>query len=302
MTTVAAAAHIKAEREIVPSRTVDAALSLSFSLEPFANRTTLAGSHQEPPLKVVRAFTNEDGSAFVHLHNVSGGVLGGDRLATSVDVGASASVQLTTTGATRVYRPRASVEPAYQRNDFYVSENGMLEYVPDPIIPFSGARYLQRTTIHLADGAGLFWWEILAPGREARGEVFQYESVEMKTDIFAVGRPIASERVRLEPLARNISQLARLGPYRYSATFYICRVGLGGKAWVAAESRLRQLVEDLTIPGELLIGVSTLIEYGIVIRFLAHRGRAVARVLYFLWNAAKTLLCGRIAIPPRKLN
>lgn len=286
----------------LPPGGVQAALKLDFARDPLTGHTILADSHQEPPLKVVRAFTLDDGSALAHLHNVSGGLLGGDRLALSVRVGPGASVQLTTTGATRVYRPREEARTVTQLNEITVGENALLEYVPDAIIPFAGARYSQRTTIRLASGAGLFWWEILAPGREAQGEIFEYERVEMKTDLVALGRPIAAERVCLEPRRRNISDLARLGPYRYWVTFYVCRVGLNAQAWLAAEQRLRDVAAGLTRSGEILFGVSALVAHGLVIRCLARRGRGVLDALHPLWNAAKLFLYDREAVLPRKVN
>jgi urease accessory protein len=286
----------------LPLGRVHAALNLDFALDPFTGRTILSSSHQEPPLKVVRAFTLADGSALAHLHNVSGGLVGGDNLALSVRVGEGASVQLTTTGATRIYRPREEASPVSQASEISVGENALLEYVPDAIVPFAGARYSQRTTIRLAAGAGLFWWEILAPGREARGEIFEYGSVEIKTDVFALDRRVAAERVRLEPRRRKLSDLARLGPYRYWVTFYICRVGLSSSEWLAAECRLRGAAEAHTNSGEMLLGISTLVAHGLVIRCLARRGRGILPALHDLWNAAKLLLYGREAIPPRKVN
>jgi urease accessory protein len=286
----------------LPPGGVQATLSLDFARDALTSCTILAYSHQESPLKVVRAFTLDDGSALAHLHNVSGGLLGGDRLALSVRVGAGASVQLTTAGATRVYRPREEAHTVTQLNEISVGENALLEYVPDAIIPFAGARYSQRTTIQLGSGAGLFWWEILAPGREARGEIFEYERVEMKADLVALGRPIAAERVCLEPRRRNISDLARLGPYRYWGTFYVCRVGLSAQTWLAAEQRLRDVAASLTRSGEMLFGVSALVAHGLVIRCLARRGRGVMDALHSLWNAAKLFLYDREAVPPRKVN
>src|SRR5277367_5900401 len=203
-----------------PTR-LQASLALDFARDELAGHTVLAATRQEPPLKVVRAFHVQDGTALAHLHNVSGGLLGGDQLALKVNVGVGASVQLTTTGATRIYRPRREALATMQFNEFTVNEGALLEYVPDAIIPFAGARFSQTTTIHLAQGAGLFWWEILAPGREARGETFEYDCVEMKTDIAALGQPIASERVRIEPRKRSTQSFGRLGPYRTWATFCI---------------------------------------------------------------------------------
>ena len=169
----------------------------------------LAASSQEPPLKVVRAFRLEDGSALVHLHNVSGGLLGGDELAMSLEIGENAQAQVTTTGATRIYRSRADAAPAIQRIHVHVGQNACLEYLPDPIIPFAGSRFTQDTKIQLDASSGLFWWEVLAPGREARDELFAYDAVEMKTSICALDSPIAIERVRVTapPLSPQLRPL-----------------------------------------------------------------------------------------------
>lgn len=93
------------------------------------------------------------------------------------------------------------------------------------MIPFAGARYQQRTHIQLAPGAGLFYWETISPGRIARGELFEYDILQLQCEIEAEGKPIAIEHLKLEPRHRNLSSLARLGPY-YSCSFYICKVGL----------------------------------------------------------------------------
>src|ERR1700733_15254885 len=80
----------------VPSR-LQASLTLDFARDEFAGHTALAPRGHETPLKVVRAFTMQDGAALAHLHNVPGRLLGGDHLALEVKVGAGARVQITTT-------------------------------------------------------------------------------------------------------------------------------------------------------------------------------------------------------------
>jgi urease accessory protein len=300
MSAVTATAHAQAKGPAARAR-VKAELRLDFRHDAATGCTFLESSHQEPPLRVVRAFENADGAALAHLHNVSGGLLGGDHLAMNVRVGSGAQVQLTTTGATRLYRQRTDSLVTTQTNESSVSEKALLEYVPDPIIPFGASRFSQRTCIHLADGAGLFWWEILAPGREARGEIFEYDFLEMKMDIEAQSRPIAAESIRLEPRVRAPESLARLGPYRTWATFYICRVGLESNAWLALEGELREIAAGLPHSGEVRWGISTLVAHGLAIRALAERGRDVLPGLHSIWAAAKRRLFARDAIPPRKV-
>jgi urease accessory protein len=281
---------------------VDASVSLVFERRETDGVTVLSEAAQTPPLRVIRAFPAEDQSALVHLHNVSGGVLGGDRLALSVRVGAGASAQLTTAGATRVYRSRSDNLSAIQINDIVVEGNGLLEYVPDALIPFAGARFQQRTRIQLSSGAGLFWWEILAPGREARGECFAYDRVGLRTEIRADGRVIAVENVDLEPAKVSIGAIARLGVYRYWITFYVCRAGVESSKWLAAEAHMRETAAPWCKPGEMLWSVSALPAYGLAIRGLAISGREILAALQALWSSAKVFLYGRAPILPRKVQ
>lgn len=302
MTATAKEALREIEPEIPEPSRLRASMRLDFSRDRTTGRTVLGESFQEPPLKVVRAFSLEDGGALVHLHNVSGGLLGGDRLSLRVNLGTGTSVQLTTTSATRIYRHKREFSATTQGTEVTVGEGALLEYVPDSIIPFAGAHFFQRTGIVLAHGAGLFWWEILAPGREARGELFAYKQFEMRTRVIALGRRIAAENICIRPDSGKISSLAGLGSYRYVATFYICRVGLEESAWRKLEEELRELSGRMTRRGEILWGVSSLVAHGLIVRCLARCGREVLPGLQSIWREAKLRLYGREAIPPRKVN
>lgn len=276
-------------------------LGLVFAYQHDLQQTRLIACEQSPPLRVVRAFPLQDGAALVHLHNLSGGVLGGDQLVLDVDIEPLAGVQLTTTGATRLYRCRPGMLYASQTTTIRVQKGGLLEYLPDPLIPFAGARYLQHTTIELADDAGLFWWETIAPGRTARGESFAYHVLHLSTKITAQGRPIAIERFTLEPRQQNLSSLARLGPYSYFCSLYICRVGVEAAHWLKLERTLNMLAYEISIPGEISWGVSSLVAHGLVIRGMSCQGHRITSGLTRFWQEAKRVLYGREAILPRKV-
>jgi len=283
------------------SSQVTGRLRLSFDYLPHVQRTAMAVLEQQPPLRAVRAFSIAHGAALAHLHNLSGGVLGGDRLDLVVDVGAHARAQLTSTGATRVYRSRENLPAAEQRTELRVGTDGLLEYLPDPLIPYAGSRYQQNTRVELAPGAGLFWWEVVTPGREARGELFAYDLLRLNLDIVAGDRLVALERVKLEPESRPLTSLARLGPYRYYATLYICQVGSEVGRWQALETELADLAGQRTRPSEILWGVSMLPDHGLIVRGLSHSGRPIASTLVEFWRSAKRALYGQDAVPPRKM-
>src|SRR3981189_542673 len=94
---------------------VNGHLRLRFQARGDSRRTILAECEQQLPLRVVRAFQLDDGGALVHLHNLSGGVLGGDQLDVTIEVGPGAVAQVTSTGATRIYRSRQNTEPGESR-------------------------------------------------------------------------------------------------------------------------------------------------------------------------------------------
>ncbi len=77
---MASARTIENELPVADPRAGHLEASLTLAFEQVAGRTVLSASKQEPPLRVVRAFPLDDGAALVHLHNVSGGLLGGDRI------------------------------------------------------------------------------------------------------------------------------------------------------------------------------------------------------------------------------
>src|SRR5207244_11936078 len=115
------------------------------------------------------------------------------------------AAEITTPGATRLYRHRAGAADSEQRARFLVGDAGLLEYLPDAVIPYAGSRHVQRTEIRLGCGATLFWWEILAPGRLAAGERFAFERLRVQTEIYAGPRPVLREDFLLEPRRTELS-------------------------------------------------------------------------------------------------
>jgi urease accessory protein len=264
-------------------------------------KTILHVREQLPPLKVVRAFPIADGGALVHIHNVSGGVLGGDQLTLDVEVGSHAYAQITTTSATRLYQCRPEVPASTQSSTVHIAPDGLLEYLPDAIIPFAGSQYIQQTHIDLAMGAGLFWWETIAPGRTAYNELFAYTLLQVNLDIYAAGRPIAIERLKLEPAKLHMFSRVRFGTYRYCGSFYICKVGLDNATWLRLERELSAVAERLSALGVISWGVSSLVAHGLVVRVLSVGGKDIAAGLSTFWHHAKLALYGSEAHPPRKM-
>lgn len=277
-----------------------AQLHLAFDLDARGS-TVLRVKMQQPPWRVVRGFDTPSGERLAHVHNVSGGVLDTDALEWRVDVGPRGQAQLTSTGATRVYRSRSCDRVATQRAVVTLGEDAYFEYLPDQLIPFAGSRFEQNTRIDLARGASLIWWDMIAPGRDASGEVFGYESLASSFEVRAAGEPVATERWNIVPRDRPPDSIARLGPYRYFASCYVCRAGEAVPYWRTLENDL-QLLADRSSGPDVSWGVTSLRSHGLVVRGVAARGRSLSDGLVEFWRAAKWYLCGRAATLPRKVH
>lgn len=276
-------------------------LHLAFELDQRGS-TILRVRTQQPPWRVVRGFRAASGETLGHLHNVSGGVLDGDRLEWRVDVGPNAWAQVTSTGATRVYRSRSQERVAEQHAIVTIGENGYFEYLPDQLIPFAGSRFEQSARIEMGSGAALLWWDIVAPGREAAGEIFRYDSLASSFEVTAAGAPVVIERWKIAPAASPVDSLARMGPFRYFASCYVCRTGQSMPYWRALEAGLQELAESsLNCGPEVTWGITSLRAHGLVARGAAVNGRVLTDGLIAIWRAAKWSVCGRVAVLPRKV-
>ena len=258
-------------------------------------------ARQDPPWKVVRAFALPESGALVHLNNVSGGVLAGDRLALDVEVQAGAAAQITTTGATRLYRHRAGAADSEQRASFTIGDAALLEYLPDAVIPYAGSRHVQRTKFRLGRGSMLFWWEILAPGRLAAGERFAFERLRVQTEVYAGVRPVLLEDYLLEPERKDLSAVGRLFEYSHTASLCAVQEGRPPAFWRALEDRLNEIARERTKHGQAVWGASMLASDGVIVRGLSTSECFIHEALIEFWRTARLAVRGMDTVPPRKI-
>ncbi len=243
----------------------------------------------------MRAFPQANGGSLVHLHNVSGGVLSGDRLSLDIKLEPGAKAQVTSTGATRLYRSRAGAADSRHCTTISVGEGALLEYLPDALIPFSGSRHVQGTSISMAAGATLFWWEVLAPGRLAAGERFAFERLRVESSVRVAGRLAFREDFSLAPRGRPLARTARMGQYTHMASFCAIQEGRPAALWRELEDKLNQMA----LHGHW--GASMLASNGVMVRGLSTTGRGLPARLIDVWRVARRFLTGEEAVLPRKV-
>ncbi len=174
----------------------------------------------------------EQGSLVLNIVNPTAGFFDGDQVVSDITVGPGAHLVLSTPAASRVYQTRSG-KPAVNHQQFCVAENAVLEWIPEPFIPHAGASYVQTTKIDLHPSASLMFFEWLAPGRVAKGEVFAYQNLRWELDLSVDGHLIARERYDLRPGNHSLEALRA----RFPAAHYLSVYAAGAmtRDWPATE-------------------------------------------------------------------
>ena len=125
----------------------------------------------EGPLRVLKTL-HPEGPSIAHqvLVHPPGGIVGGDRLAITLQLQPRAHAVITTPGATRFYR--SAGEAAVQHVRATLQEGARLEWLPLEAIAHSGCIAENHAQFELASGAEMIGWDVLALGLPASGEAF----------------------------------------------------------------------------------------------------------------------------------
>ena len=210
------------------------------------------------------------GTLVVNIVNPTAGLLSGDHIDCTVRVETGARLLLVTPSANRAHRMkngRASVDQKYS-----VAGNAALENWPELFIPQGAASYLQKTRIDVTPGGELMFWELLAPGRVASGEVFQYSDLDWSTHVFLDERLILRERYRLVPGEPSVEVWRAQFPTGYYASGIVIAPSLSGG------SPIWRQIHDLHNENA-WIGCSELCSGGASIRLLARDSITLRKTL-----------------------
>jgi urease accessory protein len=160
--------------------------------------------------------------------NNSGGVAGGDQLATGLDLQPGTRAVFTTASAERVYRAGADDAPARIDNRLELAAGAGAEWLPQETILFDGSALHRRLEITMAGSASLLGVETLIFGRLAMGETLRQVMLRDVIRIRRDGRLILQDAVRPPPdIAAILPRRAVGGNARASTTLFLVRAQAG---------------------------------------------------------------------------
>lgn len=252
-------------------------------------RTVLSEQAFRAPFHLSKPYWDHDTSTLlVQVVNPTAGILSGDALSSTVHVGPSAAVLLTTPSASRVFCMREGRASA--RQEFSVDAGGWLEVLPEPLVPHRASVFDQTTVLDVAAGGAAFYADLLYPGRIAHGDAWAWTSLLLRLEVHIDGRLVLRERFEQSPA--SLLSLARQAGFGETTTFgnavFIPADMEASPAWRA---RLHALQGD-----GVWIGVSLLHgDVGWSIKFVAADGvklrRTLASIREVLTAAAPHLRC-----------
>ncbi|HEY5927965.1 MAG TPA: urease accessory protein UreD [Kofleriaceae bacterium] len=146
---------------LAPTRRIDVASAV---VRPGIGRSDVHRARGAGPLRLLCPRAAGD-AAWIVTSSLGGGLVDGDAVALEVSVDAGATAVVTTQASTKVYKGSSQ-----QRTRVTVAGDGAVLVVPDPVVPYRDAAFVQVTDVELARDSTLVLCDVLTAGRVAYGE------------------------------------------------------------------------------------------------------------------------------------
>ena len=271
----------------------EATLQLGFARD--GDTTRLIERSHFGPLRVQKPLYPE-GAAVCHAIVVHppGGVVGGDRLSITAQIGDGAQALLTSPGAAKWYKANGHV--SHQQIALTVGAGATLEWLPQETIFFDAAQVRLQHDVVMAADAGYIGSEILCFGRTAAGESFIDGCIGQRTSIRRGGRLLWFEQGAIAALSASIQGPLGLGGKTVCATL----IAVGDNLNATLINGLREEAA-LALQGDGSFG-ATLMKSVLVARYLGDSSSMAKRLMALAWRHARPAVIGRVAAIPRIWN
>lgn len=255
----------------------DGALGLRF--DALHGATRLADLYQRDPCRTLLPEPDPGEPRTAVLITTAGGLTGGDRLDVKIAVDANAVALCTPQAAEKIYRSPG--DPAVIDIGLTVSAGAALEWLPQEMILFDGARLKRSVTLDLIGDARLLAGDITVFGRTARGERFSMGELFDRWRLRRDGRLLWTDATRL---ADDI--LSRLDhPAGFDGAVAQALILYRGPQPAAARDRLHALLETAGSDGT--IAGATLLDDLLLLRLLDRDAAWLRRCFALLWASLR---------------
>lgn len=244
-------------------------------------RERLSQLYHHAPLRVLFPNPPEGDPPTAALVTTSGGLVGGDRLELSIDVGERARGLVVAQAAEKVYRSTGADVGVTVR--LHAASESWAEFLPQETILFDGARLRRETSIEAASSARVLAGEMLVFGRTARGERYRRGMVRDGWNVRRDGRLLWIDRMQVEgDVERQLSAPAGFGG-AVAFAMLVCM----GPGCESALPLVRSLLEDAAARAS-----ATVVNQLLVVRWLDRDSLRLRRSYAQVWCALRQEMAG----------
>jgi urease accessory protein len=259
-------------------------------------RPALLSRFHSSPLKIAKSFTwhEEDRCQLAVLQmDVSPGMLEGDCYEIDWTVQAGVAAYVTNQAYTRVHPCGDGRACLIQR--LRLESDASLEWMPEPVMLFRDARFVQDTRIDLAPGAVFMMGDIVSPGRLSRGERFAYAEYDARLEVRLSERLVHCQRLRWVPSELPVKAPGCFGTYSHQASFSV----FGDRIRPAHLAGIREMLEQEGDGlGDVVWGASLTAQCGLTVQAAGDAAWSLQRFVLRAWDAARRQV---LDLPPMRL-
>lgn len=261
-----------------------------------AGTTRLVERSHFGPLRVQKPLYPE-GGAVCHAIVVHppGGVVGGDQLSVSANVGPNAHAFLTSPGAAKWYKANGKI--SRQQVELHAGTGASIEWMPQESIFFDQAHVALEHSVTLALDASYVGCEILCLGRRASGESFNSGTITQRTRIRRGGTLLWWEQGALAGAGAMQGSVLGLGGHTVCATL----IAVGKVLPATLLASLRESGADGNLEPGARFGV-TQMKQVLVARYLGDDSETARRAMLAVWQRLRPDLLQRAGQVPRIWN
>ncbi|TYR81723.1 urease accessory protein ureD [Priestia megaterium] len=253
-------------------------------------KTIVYDTYHYGAFKVARPIYMEEHYPTIYLLHVGGGYVDGDQYESAITVEEGAHLCVTTQSATKVYKTPA--EPVLQRTNFYLEHEAVLEYLPDPLIMYEGAQFIQETNVYMEESSTFFMCDVMTPGWSPKGELFKYESIRSKLKLYIDNQLAVFDHLLLQP-DTNIETLMKMEGYTHFGSLLAVHKKI-------TDGLVDELYNHLAHIHTCHIGISKLSIHGCVLRVLSYNTQTVELIINEAYQFLRKKLLQKEGVELRK--
>ena len=168
---------------------------LSFEVD-VNGKTRLNELYQSDPLRILFPNIPDKDILQAALVNISGGLVGGDKISVDMQIGRNAKALIASQSAEKVYR--SSGADTEMEIKITVKPGSWLEFLPQETILFQGSRLRRQIKVSIEGDGSLVAGEILVFGRRGHGEYFKNGLIHESWEIERDGRLLWADTLHMD--------------------------------------------------------------------------------------------------------